>query len=90
MRQFFFYCRSALILAGGFFFACSNSDSPPGLNPGINNNNMSNKIEIGSKAPDFSLPDQRGNRVNLSAFNDKVLNIFCESILEASTLTHPI
>jgi peroxiredoxin Q/BCP len=71
MRQFFFYCRSALILAGGFFFACSNSDSPPGLNPGINNNNMSNKIEIGSKAPDFSLPDQRGNRVNLSDYLGK-------------------
>ncbi len=32
---------------------------------------MSNKIEIGSKAPDFSLPDQRGNRVNLSDYLGK-------------------
>ncbi|MFZ4523483.1 MAG: peroxiredoxin [Bacteroidales bacterium] len=32
---------------------------------------MADKIEIGSKAPDFSLPDQTGKRVNLSDFFGK-------------------
>jgi peroxiredoxin Q/BCP len=32
---------------------------------------MATKIDIGSKAPDFSLPDQKGNRVNLSDYNGK-------------------
>lgn len=32
---------------------------------------MANKIEVGSKAPDFSLPDQNGKRVNLSDYIGK-------------------
>jgi peroxiredoxin Q/BCP len=32
---------------------------------------MTNKIETGSKAPEFSLPDQRGKRVNLSDYLGK-------------------
>jgi peroxiredoxin Q/BCP len=32
---------------------------------------MANKLEIGSKAPDFSLPDQHGKRVNLSDYIGK-------------------
>ncbi|MEI6681897.1 MAG: peroxiredoxin [Bacteroidota bacterium] len=32
---------------------------------------MTQKIEIGSKAPDFSLPDQQGRRVNLADFVGK-------------------
>jgi peroxiredoxin Q/BCP len=32
---------------------------------------MANKIDIGSKAPEFSLPDQRGKRVNLSDYLGK-------------------
>ncbi|MCX6306654.1 MAG: peroxiredoxin [Bacteroidetes bacterium] len=32
---------------------------------------MVNKIEVGSKAPDFSLPDQFGKRMNLSDFLGK-------------------
>jgi len=32
---------------------------------------MANKIEIGSKAPEFSLPDQSGKRVNLSDYLGK-------------------
>jgi len=33
---------------------------------------MTSEIQIGSKAPDFSLPDQRGNRFNLSDYLGKV------------------
>ena len=55
-----------VILSSGFLCTCNNDSSvPSGVKPGIKNNDMANKIEIGSKAPDFSLPDQRGNRVNL-------------------------
>ena len=32
---------------------------------------MTQKIESGSKAPDFSLPDQKGRRVNLSDYYGK-------------------
>jgi peroxiredoxin Q/BCP len=32
---------------------------------------MADKLEIGSKAPDFSLPDQYGRRVNLSDYLGK-------------------
>ena len=32
---------------------------------------MTEKIEIGSKAPEFSLPDQQGRRVNLNDFLGK-------------------
>ncbi|MEI6456691.1 MAG: peroxiredoxin [bacterium] len=33
---------------------------------------MTNEIKVGSKAPDFSLPDQNGNRFNLSDYVGKV------------------
>jgi peroxiredoxin Q/BCP len=33
---------------------------------------MTNEIQVGSKAPDFSLPDQNGNRFNLSDYLGKV------------------
>ncbi len=36
-----------------------------------NTEQMTQKIEIGSKAPDFSLPDQQGRRVNLADFVGK-------------------
>ncbi len=36
-----------------------------------NTEHMTQKIEIGSKAPDFSLPDQQGRRVNLADFIGK-------------------
>ena len=59
-------------LSGVFFCACSNeSTETSGGIPGIKNNKMSNKIEAGSKAPEFSLPDQFGKRVNLSDFIGK-------------------
>jgi thioredoxin-dependent peroxiredoxin len=59
-------------LTGALFFACNNNSSTsPGPKPGIKNNDMANKIEIGSKAPDFSLPDQAGKRVNLSDYIGK-------------------
>lgn len=55
-----------IFFSGGLLCACShNSSSSQGENAGTKNSNMANNIEIGSKAPDFSLPDQRGNRVNL-------------------------
>jgi thioredoxin-dependent peroxiredoxin len=41
------------------------------IKEGIKNNGMANKIEIGSKAPEFSLPDQNGKRVNLSDFTGR-------------------
>jgi len=36
-----------------------------------NTEQMTQKIETGSKAPDFSLPDQQGRRVNLADFMGK-------------------
>ncbi len=59
-------------LSGVFCCACNNqSTETSGGIPGIKNNKMSNKIEAGSKAPEFSLPDQFGRRVNLSDFIGK-------------------
>ena len=70
-RKSYFY-KFLLFLSGALLFACSNDpSSSSGEKPGINNNKMATKIEIGSKAPDFSLPDQRGNRVNLSDYLGK-------------------
>jgi thioredoxin-dependent peroxiredoxin len=61
-----------IFLSGGFLCSCSHdSATPPGVKPGIKNNEMANKIEIGSKAPEFSLPDQSGKRVNLSDYLGK-------------------
>jgi thioredoxin-dependent peroxiredoxin len=67
-RRLFFY-GFLFFLTCGLFCACSNDpESSPGGKPGFKNNNMANKIEIGSKAPDFSLPDQYGKRVNLGDY----------------------
>lgn len=72
MRQKSYFYLFLLSLSGVLLFACNNgAPSSSGDKPGINNSNMSNKIEIGSKAPEFSLPDQRGNRVNLSDYLGK-------------------
>ena len=61
-----------IALSGGLSPACNNdSSTSPGGKTGINNNIMANKIEIGTKAPDFSLPDQYGKRVNLSDYLGK-------------------
>ena len=61
-----------IFLSGGLLFSCNNDASAPsGGKPGTKNNNMANKIEIGSKAPDFSLPDQFGKRVNLGDYRGK-------------------
>lgn len=55
-----------IALSGGLLFSCCNDPATPrGVRPGTNKNEMSQKIEIGSAAPPFSLPDQSGRRVNL-------------------------
>ncbi len=70
IRFFFYGCL--LILSIGTFCTCtSNSTTPPVSKTETNNNDMANKIDIGSKAPEFSLPDQRGKRVNLSDYLGK-------------------
>jgi peroxiredoxin Q/BCP len=53
-------------------YSCKGDDERPvsGRN-GKTNIDMTNKIEPGSKAPDFSLPDQSGRRVNLSDYAGK-------------------
>lgn len=38
---------------------------------GSNKNHMAEKVEVGSRAPEFSLPDQKGKRVNLSDYLGK-------------------
>ena len=47
----------------------STQHQPP--TSGSNTTEMTQKIEIGSKAPEFSLPDQQGRRVNLSDYLGK-------------------
>jgi peroxiredoxin Q/BCP len=72
MRCKSYFYSSLLFLSGALLFACNNDpSSSSGEKPGINNNKMATKIEIGSKAPDFSLPDQRNNRVNLRDYLGK-------------------
>lgn len=51
--------------------ACTSNSSTSGRDAGINGNDMENKIEIGSRAPGFSLPDKDGRRVNLSDYLGK-------------------
>jgi peroxiredoxin Q/BCP len=55
-----------------FVSSCTGSDKNPGLQAGAKTKSMTNVIEVGSKAPDFSLPDQTGKRVNLTDFLGKV------------------
>jgi thioredoxin-dependent peroxiredoxin len=64
-----FFLGLSVLFSVGLLCGCNNgSTSSPGTAPGIKTNNMADKIEIGSKAPDFSLPDQHGKRVNLSDY----------------------
>lgn len=53
--------------------SCINDESSHRSGPeaGSKSENMTKEIEIGSKAPEFSLPDQRGKRVNLSDYLGK-------------------
>ncbi len=70
-RNFFFF-GVFIFLSGSLLPACkNNTSSHSGSEPENKNNKMANKIEIGSRAPDFSLPDQHGKRVNLSDFLGK-------------------
>lgn len=55
-----------------FLVACNRETSQnTGQRTGSNSNNMIQKLEIGSKAPEFSLPDQQGKRVNLGDYLGK-------------------
>ncbi len=55
-----------------FLISCTDESSQrTGAQAGSNIKNMANKIEIGSRAPEFSLPDQRGRRVNLTDYLGK-------------------
>jgi peroxiredoxin Q/BCP len=70
-RRIFFY-GLIILLSGILFIGCDNQSTiPSGVTPGTKNNKMSEKIEAGSKAPEFSLPDQFGKRVNLGDFIGK-------------------
>ena len=62
------------ITLSGFLFSECGSDSTtgPGANPGAKNSKMADKLEVGSKAPDFSLPDQNGRRINLVDYLGKL------------------
>ncbi len=55
-----------------FVISCTDSDKNPGLQSGTKTKSMTNVLEVGSMAPDFSLPDQTGKRVNLTDFLGKV------------------
>ena len=56
-------------LSGGLWCACNSDPAAHVKNvPDHKINDMANSIEVGSKAPDFSLPDQYGKRVNLSDY----------------------
>ncbi len=68
------YKRLFLFILGlnYFLISCNNDNAQKsGTKAGSNTNTMTNKIDIGSKAPEFSLPDQYGKRVNLSDYFGK-------------------
>lgn len=55
-----------------YLVSCNCESSQKTIQPkGSNTIDMAQNIEIGSKAPEFSLPDQQGKRVNLSDFLGK-------------------
>ena len=56
-----------------YLVSCINDETSHRSGPeaGSKSENMTKEIEIGSKAPEFSLPDQRGKRVNLSDYLGK-------------------
>ena len=55
-----------------YLVSCNSESSQKTIQPkGSNTIDMAQNIEIGSKAPEFSLPDQQGKRVNLSDFLGK-------------------
>jgi len=68
-----FFVAAVVTTVSVFLFQCSGhqNSSPPGKSQEFKPSAMAHKIEVGSAAPDFSLPDQRGNRVNLSDFLGK-------------------
>ncbi len=61
------------ILSLNYCLASCHRESMQTGNPrsSSNINSMTQKIEVGSKAPEFSLPDQKGKRVNLSDYLGK-------------------
>ena len=74
-----FICRMMMQRYKNFFLfilglnyclvSCNSETSENTSQPTVSNHNeMTQKIEIGSKAPEFSLPDQQGKRVNLSDY----------------------
>jgi peroxiredoxin Q/BCP len=72
MRNRFIRYGFLIFLSAVLLGSCNSApDAPAGMKDGTKNNDMANKIEIGSKAPDFSLPDQFGKRVNLSDYLGK-------------------
>ena len=55
-----------------YLVSCDTETSQKTIQPkGSNTIDMVQNIEIGSKAPEFSLPDQQGKRVNLSDYLGK-------------------
>lgn len=55
-----------------YLVSCNNETSQrSGQQAGSNTKNMIQKIDIGNKAPEFSLPDQHGKRVNLTDYLGK-------------------
>jgi len=56
-----------------YLVSCNNDETSHRSGPeaGSKSEKMTKEIEIGSKAPEFSLPDQRGKRVNLSDYLGK-------------------
>lgn len=57
-----------IIILNNFIVSCTGS----GSQPGDKSKSMTNEIKVGSKVPDFSLPDQKGNRFNLGDYLGKV------------------
>jgi peroxiredoxin Q/BCP len=73
MRLSAIFSGFTVLLTAGFLSGCSgDTASPPGVKPGTIKNTMAKNLEIGSRAPDFSLPDQTGKRVNLGDYLGKL------------------